>query len=816
MFITNALNDSVSTLVGTTVEGTLEVGSLPLVATYDPSNADLYVSNVGPSATNVTVISVSAYSVTFTEAGLPVHTGWSVTLGNETQNSTGATISFYGSNGSYYFTVQYVSAGNRFYIPAPPAGNVTVSGANLSVSVAYTSVPEYELSFNETGLPVGKEWTAEVSNDSTGDLANNSTTGTVSFPVPNGTYAFSITSTCYQATPASGSVVVAGGNLTQNVTFAPDSHPCVVLLASFETTLGGFLGGDDVFPLNFTVPNGASHELYVWNLAGAFLPSALPQLPDGMTFGTALVGGQNGVPVGGSQGIAIGSLAPGTYTTSLAYGGWVNTVTIAAYAVYGDAGYGYDFASASQSTILTMEPGAYDYVAVEGTGGTYPVTNSSFTEVDVEAASLVGGDTGLIGQQASNQLSFSTRAGGFDISAVAIIRGYLVTLSETGLKPAVQARWGVTIGGAQLPIIGATVTVDLANGTYGYIVHGPTGYRVSEALPTGNLTVNGVPLSATFGFARGATHSVTFSRTGVPEGTFWCVALGATFCSIKNRISVKNLTPGSYPYDVLPVAGYIRSVEVDRLASPTNGWLDLGHAGATVATRFTPPTYPLAFSETGLKSGTRWTVEISGPFNGVEKTETRSSRTTTISFEVPNGSFAYTIKPVHGYPTPSPGAVEVQGSPLSVGVSFAASESYSLIMSNLGQTIPGAGTFYITLGLEPTAGLTTGLFGISVTTVGDEAVGPGAVPASCALGAPLDSATCPDALAGSNAWYVVLVASNGTVANSYGSGGWNSASISVTAAQNMVVVSGASLAAISDMLNLYSTSSSTVSGSVSL
>ncbi len=100
------------------------------------------------------------------------------------------------------------------------------------------------------------------------------------------------------------------------------------------------------------------------------------------------------------------------------------------------------------------------------------------------------------------------------------------------------------------------------------------------------------------------------------------------------------------------------------------------------------------------------------------------------------------------------------------------SSPYSLQMTNDGQTVPAAGTYFITLALNPTAGLTTGLFGLKITNVSSATVAGAAVPTTtCKLYATFGSTACPKATAASTAWYVVLVAENGTVANSVRNGG---------------------------------------------
>ena len=77
-----------------------------------------------------------------------------------------------------------------------------------------------------------------------------------------------------------------------------------------------------------------------------------------------------------------------------------------------------------------------------------------------------------------------------------------------------------------------------------------------------------------------------------------------------------------------------------------------------------PPTnYAVTFTESGLASGTSWSVT----FNG----NTQSSTGTSTSFSVPDGTYSYTIGSVSGYSaSPSSGSVTVNGAAQTVSISF--------------------------------------------------------------------------------------------------------------------------------------------------
>jgi hypothetical protein len=72
--------------------------------------------------------------------------------------------------------------------------------------------------------------------------------------------------------------------------------------------------------------------------------------------------------------------------------------------------------------------------------------------------------------------------------------------------------------------------------------------------------------------------------------------------------------------------------------------------------------FPVVFNETGLPTGTSWTVTLNGTLE--------SSTTATITFEEPNGSYLFTVQPVSGYSTILEGNITVNGAPFYFTVEF--------------------------------------------------------------------------------------------------------------------------------------------------
>jgi flagellin-like protein len=144
-----------------------------------------------------------------------------------------------------------------------------------------------------------------------------------------------------------------------------------------------------------------------------------------------------------------------------------------------------------------------------------------------------------------------------------------------------------------------------------------------------------------------------------------------------------------------------------------------------------------------------------------------------------------------------------------------ASTPYSLQMSSPTPNSPAAGTFYDALSLNPTTGLTTALFGLKISALGNVAVGnaTGAA-AACTVGSAFGLAKCPGVVTGTApSWYVVLESSSSTVLATYVPGTWTPSTVLVNGADTLVVVTSSSISGIGDTITAFSTSTSSVSGS---
>ena len=162
-----------------------------------------------------------------------------------------------------------------------------------------------------------------------------------------------------------------------------------------------------------------------------------------------------------------------------------------------------------------------------------------------------------------------------------------------------------------------------------------------------------------------ATYSVTFTESGLTSGTSWSVTLGTQTQSSTTSTITFTETDGSYSYTVNGVSGYT--------SSPSSGTVSVSGADVNTAVTFTPATtYTVSFTESGLSSGTSWSVTLAG--------STQSSTSSTISFTEVAGSYSYTVNAVSGYTaSPSSGSVSVTSSNVNIGVTFTAVATPSVV-----------------------------------------------------------------------------------------------------------------------------------------
>ncbi len=81
----------------------------------------------------------------------------------------------------------------------------------------------YSVTFSESGLKNGTLWSVEFNN-----VTENSNTSIITFYVPNGSYAFNVSSVyAYAVAPASGEILVNGSDVNEKIIFAPTEYSII-------------------------------------------------------------------------------------------------------------------------------------------------------------------------------------------------------------------------------------------------------------------------------------------------------------------------------------------------------------------------------------------------------------------------------------------------------------------------------------------------------------------------------------------------------------------------------------------------------------
>ncbi len=175
------------------------------------TNASGTITISGSSMT-VNVLFNETFETTFTETGLPSGAEWYVNISGMASSGpvNKTSYSVYLLNGTYPYTI---ATPDKTYEPSPISSSVKVNATSQTVKITFTEVT-YKVTFTETGLPSGTEWFVNLSNGK----SFNSTTATISFYEPNGSYSYTLGSSNFNyGNSSSLSFTVKGASVSVNV-----------------------------------------------------------------------------------------------------------------------------------------------------------------------------------------------------------------------------------------------------------------------------------------------------------------------------------------------------------------------------------------------------------------------------------------------------------------------------------------------------------------------------------------------------------------------------------------------------------------------
>ncbi len=597
------------------------------VSGYEPVSGTVIVNG---SAVSKTVTLVSApvaktYSVNFLASGVPSTDHFSISAFLASQNgsnavppvgasaATGATsISLPLANGTYdYYAAMNVSG----YYATNEFGSFTVAGSSITVPTISFVTGAFPVTVSESGL-TGEVWGSTLD----GMMMWASGTSMV-FSLLPGTYTYSIAAIPdFSVSPASGSVSVSTAT-TLPVAFAPvHAYPVTFHEKGLPTGTKWFVDQSGLY-------NDSTTSSLV--IGGSF------DSPNGTYFFT----------IGNSPGF-VSSPASGKYT--------VNGAAVVVNITFTDAIFTVNFVPKNLYTWATFNTTLNGFVesakdasmAFYQTNGTFTFSISSIpTHFTLQSAA-----TGKIYVNGSVITE----------SVVFLPENFTLNFTETSLPQ--YSNWTVTIDGVSHSSITPYILISLPDGSYAYTVTPPTGFQATP--DSGSVVVSNSSVFTHIAFApiNAATYQVTFFETGLPSGASWSVTFnGATESSITNTIAFTELN-GTYTFSVTGPNGYT--------ISPSTGALVVFGKPVIQDVAFSVPnTFTVTFEESGLASGTMWSVTLNG--------HTESSTTDTITFAGINGSYNYLINNVTGYK--ALGSMKGTGnSGQTIGVTFIANSPTSI------------------------------------------------------------------------------------------------------------------------------------------
>lgn len=192
----------------------------PQLASHQPGPGEEFSANLPHAGGD--------FVVRFIESGLTAGTSWSVTYADVVNTSVGSEMNFTEPNGTYAFQVHQVPG----YMAVPAAGNLSVDGSPIAETISFSALlpSEYNVTFEEFGLPAGKLWEVKV-----GDQALGSANEFINTTELNGTYSFTVSNvTGYASNRTQGSFTVLGEPVLIEIKLSPVGPPPGTYVLTFS------------------------------------------------------------------------------------------------------------------------------------------------------------------------------------------------------------------------------------------------------------------------------------------------------------------------------------------------------------------------------------------------------------------------------------------------------------------------------------------------------------------------------------------------------------------------------------------------------
>ena len=718
IYVANTNSNTVTVISGTSVVNSgVSVGSGPVGVCYDSSNQDIYVGDANGG--EVSVISGTSVVATITGISYPEglafdsstgdiyvasNSGNDIVIISGSSNSIVGTITHLASN-SVPYGVAYNPSNNYVYVvnDGTPQNVMVISGTTIIQNVTPLSGYSnpfgicYDSSSNTMWVGYdGSSQVAVISGSST-STPSSSTSNTITFSESNSTSdSYTVTSPIsggtgiqYVASPSSGGITVSGSSQTISITFTTQYY----LTTSTSPSGGGSMtpssswynSGSQV-TLQATANSNFEFSSWSGSGSGSYSGSSNPVTitmngPVSETanfvelYGVTVT--ESGLPTGtewyfnisttsqkfSSSSPSISFNEPnGTYSYSIATGNsnYVPTSSSGTFTVSGSSiSVPVTFRLNSYNVTFTetgLPSGTQWYLNISG-GSSYPTTASSITFRESNGQysfTVASGNKEYAPSPSSGTFTINnaTYSGSITFSLVT----YSVTMTESGLPTG--TKWYLNVSGqSSLSSTSGSISLNLPNGTYSYTV--ATGNKIYTPSPSsGSLTVNGAALSETISFSE-VTYAIIFTESGLSSGT-WYVNISTTSQSFSEPYTTHSISFSE------PNGTYSFTVTTDYKTdspSPSSGSFTVNGASVSESISFSVVTYSITFTETGLPTGTKWYVNITGQ-------SSLNSTGTSISTTLANGSYTYSIGTPDKIYSAQGGSFMVNGGTVSETVTF--------------------------------------------------------------------------------------------------------------------------------------------------
>jgi YVTN family beta-propeller protein len=297
VYVADYLDHNITVLSGNVTNGSIQVGTDPTSFAYDPENDTIFVANYGSNT--ISVINASTNELAGSFSGyFPGYLAYDSGTNSlyMTSGENGQVDEFnastYASLGAPVNIQSSVRSGGIAY--SASTGYIYVSNEyDSSISIISSSnVTSYPVTFDESGLAASTTWGVTV-----GGQVNMSSTPSVGFSEPNGSYPFTVEAVPgYVANVSSGNVVVTGAGVTVSIGFTPGQGSDLYPLTFNET---GLRAGTS-WEISLTPSGGDGHSSstapasIVYNLANGtynFTVDAIPGFSAAPMAGSRVVAG---------------------------------------------------------------------------------------------------------------------------------------------------------------------------------------------------------------------------------------------------------------------------------------------------------------------------------------------------------------------------------------------------------------------------------------------------------------------------------------------------------------------------------------------